>query len=87
MAGNKIGGSKARDTNKERYGKDYYGRIGALGGKASNTGGFAWMKANGQLDKVRAAGASGGRKSRYSKSMNYVLQEDGEIDVLSTHTI
>lgn len=59
MAGSKIGGVKAAKTNKVRHGKDYYKRIGAIGGKNGTTGGFA---ANRKL--VSEAGAKGGRKSK-----------------------
>jgi hypothetical protein len=40
MAGTKEGGAKAASSNKERYGKDFYQRIGRIGGKNGNTGGF-----------------------------------------------
>lgn len=59
MAGTKQGGRSAATTNKKRYGKDFYARIGAMGGKKSRTGGFA---ANREL--ARQAGAKGGRISR-----------------------
>lgn len=63
MAGTKQGGRTAAATNKNRYGKDFYARIGAMGGKKSRTGGFA---ANREL--ARLAGAKGGRISRRRKS-------------------
>ena len=59
MSGTKIGGLKARDVNIKRHGKDFYKRIGAIGGRNGHTGGFA---ANPEL--ARLAGAKGGRKSR-----------------------
>lgn len=59
MAGTKAGALKAAATNKARHGKNFYAKIGAKGGKASNTGGFA---ANREL--ARIAGAKGGRISR-----------------------
>lgn len=59
MAGTKEGGKKSAQANKERYGKDFYSRIGAKGGKAGHTGGFA---ADPEL--ARRAGAIGGRKSK-----------------------
>ena len=34
------GAIKARQTMLSKYGSDYYQKIGASGGKASNTGGF-----------------------------------------------
>lgn len=62
MAGNKPGGQKAAATNRLRHGKDFYARIGAMGGKKGTTGGFA---ANREL--ARVAGAKGGRISRRRK--------------------
>lgn len=63
MPGNKAGGIKARDTNRARYGEDFYKRIGAVGGKKGTTGGF-W--ANREL--ARIAGAKGGKVSRRGKA-------------------
>ena len=64
MAGTKAGGTKAASTNKSKYGKDFYAKIGAIGGKKGTTGGFA---ANREL--ARKAGAKGGRISRRTKSV------------------
>lgn len=50
---------KARETNYERYGKDFYRIQGQKGGQAGHTGGFA---ANPALASI--AGAKGGRISR-----------------------
>ncbi len=33
MAGTKAGGAKAAATNKSKYGKDFYSKIGQKGGK------------------------------------------------------
>lgn len=63
MAGTKNGGQAAAKTNKNRYGKDFYARIGAIGGKKGTTGGFA---ANREL--ARLAGAKGGKISRRGKA-------------------
>jgi general stress protein YciG len=41
MAGSREQGLKAAETNRKRYGKEFYGRIGRKGGKASKGGGFA----------------------------------------------
>jgi general stress protein YciG len=58
MAGTEAGGKAAAVTNKKKYGADFYTRIGAKGGQASNTGGFA---ANPEL--AREAGRKGGTLS------------------------
>ena len=59
MSGTLEGGRKAAKTNILKYGKDFYARIGAKGGRNGHTGGFA---ANPAL--ARIAGAKGGRKSK-----------------------
>lgn len=64
MAGTKKGGQLAAQTNKTRYGSDFYAKIGAKGGKLGKTGGFA---ANPAL--ARIAGAKGGRISRRKKTI------------------
>lgn len=68
MAGNKAGGLKARQTNIERHGEDFYRRIGSKGGKNGHTGGFASDKVgeDGLTGRQRAvlAGAIGGHISR-----------------------
>tara|TARA_R110000868_G_scaffold404561_1_gene682867 strand:- start:483 stop:713 length:231 start_codon:yes stop_codon:yes gene_type:complete len=61
-------------TNKENYGEDYYKTIGSKGGKVSNPDkpkGFAYMKANDQLDKIKAAGQKGGRISKRKSAHDY----------------
>lgn len=63
MAGTKDGGRKAAATNKNKYGKDFYARIGQMGGKLGRTGGFY---ANREL--AREAGRRGGRISRRTKT-------------------
>lgn len=59
MPGTRIGGIRAAKTNKKRYGKNFYNRIGALGGLKSTGGGFA---ANPEL--ARIAGKRGGMAKR-----------------------
>lgn len=59
MSGTKLGGAKAAKTNKSKYGKDFYARIGAIGGRNGHTGGFY---ANRKLAAI--AGRKGGLKSR-----------------------
>ena len=62
MAGTKAGGKAAAKTNKDKYGSDFYAKIGAKGGVLGKTGGFF---ANREL--ARQAGAKGGRISRRTK--------------------
>lgn len=59
MAGTKAGGIKARNTNYELHGRDFYKRIGQKGGQNGHTGGFA---SNPEL--ARIAGAKGGKISK-----------------------
>ena len=58
----KAGGSKIRQTIEERYGKDYWRKIGSKGGKAVGMKGFAL---NPEL--ARKAGAKGGKKNGEGK--------------------
>lgn len=62
MAGTVEGGKAAAKTNKEKYGKDFYAKIGSTGGKNGNTGGFYQNR-----ELARIAGAKGGRISRREK--------------------
>ena len=41
MSGNKAGGAKTRETIYQKHGKDFYKKIGAMGGRNGHTGGFA----------------------------------------------
>ena len=61
MSGTTKGGLEAAKKNVERYGKDFYARIGAKGGRATVPKGFARNRA-----LARIAGARGGRVSRRS---------------------
>ena len=67
MAGTKIGGKRCAQTNIERYGKDYYSKLGRKGGKAKHTKprGFA---ANPAL--AVTAGAIGGHRSKRGPAKN-----------------
>ena len=59
MVGTKTGGAKARETNYEKHGRDFYKRIGKRGGSVSTpTGGF------GHKDNGKKFGAIGGKISR-----------------------
>ncbi len=71
MAGSVASGKLAAQRNKQRYGADYYKRIGAIGGKNGHTGGFAAGKVgkDGLTGSERASkvGAIGGKISRRTK--------------------
>lgn len=62
MAGTPRGGRLAAQKNKQKYGPDFYARIGRMGGKRGTTGGFA----AGEEGRKRASywGAVGGSISR-----------------------
>lgn len=62
LPGNASGGARAAETNKKKYGKDFYKIIGARGGKATGYKGFA---TNPKM--ARLAGAVGGRNSKRGK--------------------
>jgi len=59
MSQTQDGATKAKQTMKEKYGEDYYARIGAIGGKLGRTGG---VYANPELAKK--LGSKGGSLSR-----------------------
>lgn len=44
MGGTVSGGKQAAQTNKRKYGDDFYVKIGKIGGKIGRTGGFAAKK-------------------------------------------
>ena len=73
MAGTMAGGQKAAETNKRLYGKDWYAKIGQIGGRNGHTGGFA---ANPEL--AREAGRKGGRISRRGKAKKWNKYEEQE---------
>lgn len=65
MPQTKEGAKKAKQTLYDKYGKDYFSKMGALGGAAGNTGGFY---ANREL--ARKAGRLGGQRSKRRKSID-----------------
>lgn len=68
MAGTKAGGRAAAATNKEKFGSDFYKKIGRLGGQLGHTGGFAsdLVGEDGLTGRERAssAGRVGGQISK-----------------------
>ena len=73
MAGTIEGGRKAAETNKERYGDEFYQTIGSYGGQSGDPSkkGFASqiIGRDGMTGRERAreAGSRGGRNSRRSR--------------------
>lgn len=68
MAGNKVGGQQAAKTNIKRYGKNFYKRIGKIGGQARGMKGFAV-----NIDLARKAGSIGGKRGKRGYR---IVQED-----------
>ena len=59
MAGTLAGGKKAAETNKQRYGTEFYKSIGSTGGQAKVPKGFAVNR-----ELAKRAGQIGGKLSR-----------------------
>lgn len=75
MAGTKAGGAKSAIANKLRHGKDFYARIGRMGGKNGTTGGFASEKVGKDgltgYERAKIVGSIGGAKSRRGPSKHH----------------
>lgn len=69
MSGTKVGGLKCSQTNKERYGEDYYKNLGKRGGKAEHKK-PRWFQLHPEL--ARKAGAIGGMRSKRGKAKKSV---------------
>ena len=67
MSGSRLGGLKAAETNKQKYGREFYQNIGRKGGKACVPKGFALM----DIEKIKNAGRKGGKLSKRSKAKKY----------------
>lgn len=64
MAGSTEAAKKAAITNRQKYGEDFYGKIGRMGGMVRNSNkGFG-----GDRERARLAGAKGGSISRRGKN-------------------
>lgn len=73
MAGNKLGGKKAAQTIKDRYGDDFYSQIGAKGGSkpTDKPKGFAAMTP----ERRRELGIKGGNASRWEVARHVKTQQ------------
>jgi general stress protein YciG len=64
MAGTTMGAAKAKKTNLERHGKNFFATIGKVGGSATGVKkGFA-----ADPERARRAGKLGGARSRRTKA-------------------
>lgn len=79
MAGTLEGGKKAAKTNIERYGSDFYKRLGSIGGSRGTTGGFY----NDQ-ERARAAGSKGGRRSK--KGWKFITENETHMYYMNPKT-
>lgn len=75
MAGNMEGGRKAAQTNKRKYGENWYREIGAKGGRNGHTGGFYVNRA-----LARVAGAKGGRISKRGRARKDLEDVESDLD-------
>lgn len=68
MSGTKEGGLKAKYSNYQRHGRDFYREIGRKGGKNSTNGGFASLNVGSDgltgYQRAKIAGRKGGLASR-----------------------
>ena len=83
MSGTKESGRKAAETNKTRYGKDYYARIGGKGGSRTQANGARPKGFAVNRELARQAGAKAGKISKRNhtfienkKGFNYYLAND-----------
>lgn len=60
----KAGGIKSAQTNKARYGNDFYQKVGKLGGIKSRGGGFASVDS----DMAKLCGQLGGLSACYKRN-------------------
>lgn len=72
MGGNKTGGQKAAQKNKELYGENWYSRIGSIGGRKKGIKkGFALIDKE-TLSEYGRRGGSKSRKQTYKQRDNFI---------------
>jgi general stress protein YciG len=67
MSGTVDGGKQAAETNRERYGDDYYKVIGSKGGMRTIADGAKPKGFAQDIERARIAGAKGGKISKRPK--------------------
>lgn len=75
MVGTISGGKKAAQTNKEKYGDDFYSNIGRKGGQNGHTGGFCSMTHEQRVEWGRIGGAKSRRGPSKCAAEDIDLQE------------
>ena len=82
MSGTKLGGIRAAEENKRKYGADFYARIGAKGGRNGHTGGWASETVGKDgltgYERAKKYGAIGGAKSKRGPARKKIIGEKGE---------
>ena len=64
MAGNKIGGLKAKNTIEMKYGHDFWSVTGSKGGRRTMKDGCRPKGFAADRDRAKRAGAKGGKRSK-----------------------
>jgi hypothetical protein len=82
MGGTREGGQQAAQTNKDKYGEDFYKRIGAIGGMNGRTGGFYQNR-----ELARVAGSIGGAISRHAHKRKVSEKRRREIKKAYEHLL
>ena len=71
MCGTKAGGLRAAETNKKKYGEDFYVKMGKKGGLAQVPKGFSM-----NIKLARKAGRKGGKTSKRGPVKKKEVEED-----------
>lgn len=64
------GGKKVSETNTQRHGKDYYSKLGKLGGKAKVKKGLATLSSKRRKEIAKKGGIARQNKLRSMKEAN-----------------
>lgn len=87
MSGTAVGGRSAAATNKKRYGRSFYKRIGSMGGTQTyKSGKLASYGFANNIERARAAGAKGGTISRRGKAYKTLVEETAVEEALPKPT-
>lgn len=89
MAGTRDGGRKAAETNRAKYGPNFYSNIGRKGGVRGHDGGFA-SKGIGKdgltgPERAKIYGSVGGKVSKRGRARVELTEEDREKIAVARH--